>query len=267
MPGLLDRALTTNGTRLKEFVPVLAPLGYRVNVHLDTLDPARYREVCGGGSLARTPGRAVGPVLEGIEAALAAGLRVKINSVCLPGSTVQDALALARYGLQRGADVRFIEAMPVAGAWVDADRPQTIPTAATDGFTTRSPAPGSPGGSREANANSLALEESLRAAMALVPDGLDGVARVYAVPGMTARVGFITPSHARFCAGCQKLRLSSRGILRTCLFAEAGTDLRPLLRGQGSEALRGAVAEVVGRKNASAGREGCEIASMVGIGG
>jgi len=267
VPGLLDRALTTNGTRLKEFVPVLVPLGYRVNVHLDTLDPVRYLEVCGRGSPERAPGQALAPVLEGIEAALAAGLRVKINSVCVPGSTVQDALALARFGLERGADVRFIEAMPVAGGWVDVDRPEPASTAAKDGCTFRSPLPGCPGSSQEAHATSLALEESLKAAMALVPDGLDGVARVYAVPGTTARVGFITPSHARFCAGCHKLRLSSRGILRTCLFAEAGTDLRPFLRGQGPEALRGAVAEVVDRKNASAGREGCEIASMVGIGG
>lgn len=229
--GVEDRGITTNGTRLKDFVPVLAAAGYRVNVHLDTLDPARYREACGGGSPE--------PVIDAVDAALAAGIRVKINSVCTARSAVDDAVRLARFGLERGADVRFIESMPVSGTGVDAG----------------------------AHAAAEALEAGLRAALGLRPDGSDGVARVYRAPGSAARVGFITPSHATFCAGCDKLRLSSRGRLRTCLFAEGGTDLRDLLRAGDDAGLREAVAGTVRRKEAGEGREGCRIRTMVGIGG
>ncbi len=231
VPGLRDRGVTTNGVLLRRFVPLLADLGYRVNVHLDTVDPQRYREVCG----AVDPQ----PVVSGIMDALAAGIRLKINAVILPGTSVEDALRLARFGLAGGADVRFIEAMPVGG---------TSPDDAC----------------REA---ARALEEGLIRALDLTPGGIDGVARVYDVPGALGRVGFITPSHAGFCAGCRKLRLSCRGLLRTCLFARAGTDLRPALRGGRLDQVRDLVQDAMIRKACAVGREGPEVSTMVGIGG
>jgi cyclic pyranopterin phosphate synthase len=90
---------------------------------------------------------------------------------------------------------------------------------------------------------------------------------MFSAPGTTGRVGFITPSHAAFCSGCDKLRLSSRGLLRTCLYAKGGTDLRPMLRAGDEAGVRHAVAGAIERKAAAAGREGCEVASMIGIGG
>jgi GTP 3',8-cyclase len=231
VPGITERGLTTNGTRLAAFVPGLARDGWRVNVHLDSLGPARYRASCGGGSPA--------PVVEALEAARAAGIRLKINAVCTGATDVADAVRLARFGLERGVDVRFIESMPVSG---------------TD------PDP-------ESRASMAALEAGLREALGLVPDGTDGMARVHRAPGFDARVGFITPSHARFCAGCDKLRLSSRGRLRTCLFAGDGTDLRALVRAGDAGGLHAAMAAAMARKAAGEGREGCAIRTMVGIGG
>lgn len=225
--GIEDLGLTTNGTGLARFVPVLAEAGYRVNVHLDTLDPARYRQAMGG----RDPA----VVTDGIRLAARAGIPVKVNAVCSAWTTLEDAAGLVAFGRDVGATVRFIEAMPVSGL---------------------DPDPG-------AHAAMKALEEGLARALDLTPTGKNGVARTYAGT-RGERVGFITPSHARFCDGCDKVRLSSRGRLRTCLFGEAGTDLRPFLRAGDGAGLREAVAGVLQRKG---GREGDRIETMVGIGG
>ncbi len=227
IPGIEDLGITSNGTRLREFVPVLADAGYRVNVHLDTLDPTRYRERMGGTDL----GAVTGAILDAVRA----GVPVKVNAVCSARTTLDDATGLVAFGREVGAIVRFIEAMPVSGVGPD------------------------PG----ARAAMKALEEGLATALDLAPAGKDGVARMYTGTG-GERVGFITPSHARFCDGCDKVRLSSRGRLRTCLFGEAGTDLRPFLRAGDRAGLREAVAGVLQRKG---GREGDRIETMVGIGG
>lgn len=229
--GIEDRGVTTNGTCLADSVPVLAETGYRVNVHLDTLDPTRYRDTCGAPSPE--------PVVRGLDAALAAGIRVKINSVCTARSDLEDARRLVLFGLERGVDVRFIESMPVSGTEPDWNARRTIES----------------------------LETGLRDSLGLESDGGDGVARMYRLPGTAARVGFITPSHAAFCSGCDKLRLSSRGRLRTCLFAREGTDLRPLLRAGDQAGLLRAIAGALTEKDAGGGRQGCRIETMVGIGG
>lgn len=228
--GLTDLALTTNGTLLGAHVPdLLASRFRRVNVSLDTVDRVRYRTVCGAPLLER--------VVAGVEAALAGGLALKLNAVCAPGLTVDEALRLARFGLERGVDVRFIEAMPVSGA-----------------------------GDAQAGV-ARAIERGLTLALGLEAAGPDGVARAFRVPGERARIGFITPSHAHFCAGCDKLRLSSRGLLRTCLFAADGFDLREALRSGQRPELRRLVAAAIERKQARPGRAGREVATMVGIGG
>jgi cyclic pyranopterin phosphate synthase len=228
--GPTDLALTTNGTLLREHVPdLLASRFRRVNVSLDTVNAERYRVVCGAPLLLR--------VVQGIDAAVAAGLALKLNAVCAPGLTVDEALALARFGLQREIDVRFIEAMPVSGA--------------ADSQT----------GAAQAVERGLTLTLGLEAA------GQDGVARVFRVPGEKACIGFITPSHARFCSGCDKLRLSSRGLLRTCLFATGGFDLHRALRSGDRSELRQLVAQAIRHKQARPGRAGREVTTMVGIGG
>ncbi len=228
--GPTDLALTTNGTLLQDHLSELAATRFRrLNVSLDTTDPERYRALCGAPLLPN--------VLAGLDLALAAGLSLKLNAVCAAGLTVDDALALARLGLGRGIDVRFIEAMPVAGA-----------------------------GGHEAAAARV-IERALTLTLGLRAAGRDGVARIFEAAGERARIGFITPSHARFCAGCDKLRLSSRGLLRTCLFARDAFDLREALRRGDRAELRRLVAEAVRHKEARPGRAGVEVTTMMGIGG
>lgn len=227
LDGVEDLGLTTNGTRLREFVPILAGAGYRVNVHLDSVDPARYRAVMGG--------RDVKVVMGAIREAVRAGIRVKVNAVCASDATLEDAARLVAFGREAGVTVRFIEAMPVSGLAPD----------------------------EAARARMAEIEAGLRDGLGLVPAVAEGVARMYRGPG-GERVGFITPSHARFCNGCDKVRLSSRGRLKTCLFGQTGTDLRPFLRGPDAAGLREAIASVLQRKQ---GREGDRIETMVGIGG
>lgn len=107
--GIKDLSMTTNGTLLKKYAGELAAAGlHRVNVSLDTLDPAKYHFITRGGNLR--------DVLEGIDAAIAAGLTpLKINCVVKVSSGEQDAVAVARYGHEKGLDVRFIRQMDLEG--------------------------------------------------------------------------------------------------------------------------------------------------------
>ncbi len=228
VPGLEDLGLTTNGTALDPFIPVLVETGFRLNVHLDTLDPVRYREVMGG----KDPHA----VAQAVRRAVLAGIPTKINAVVTASTPERDALALIEFGREVGTPVRFIEAMPVSGL-----EPDTGARAAME-----------------------ALEATLRKTQGLVPASRDGQARMYR-GARGERVGFITPSHARFCDGCDKVRLTSRGRLKACLFENGGADLRPFLRGGDAQGLSRAVAAVLGAKAQE--RLGSRIESMVGIGG
>ncbi|MBM4398186.1 MAG: radical SAM protein [Deltaproteobacteria bacterium] len=230
IPGLRERCLTTNGTLLREHVPDLVAAGFdRVNVSLDTLDPARSRDLCGAPVLVE--------VVAGIDDALAAGIRPKLNAVVWPGFDVADAVRLVRFAHARALDLRFIEAMRVSG--------------------------GGGAGSRRMDEVVTALD----AAFALAPDGREGMARMFRVAGGEARVGLITPSHAGFCDGCRKLRVSSTGRLRTCLFGRAGVDLRPAAVAGDRERLAALLGAALATKAAGRGREGAVVASMPGIGG
>lgn len=228
--GIRDLGLTTNGTRLGEFIPLLARAGYRVNVHLDTLDPDRYR--------ARMGGRNPFIVCDAIREAVRAGILVKINAVCSADTTLEDAVGLIAFGREVGATVRLIEAMPVSG--LDEDR-----------------------GARE---TMRTLEERLTDLLQLRRVERDGVAWMR-VGSRGERVGFIVPSHKRFCDGCDKVRLSAKGRLRSCLFGPEGTDLRPDLRTHDWQSLRSKAAAVLAQKRTGGGREGRRIETMFGIGG
>lgn len=233
LPRILDiedLGITTNGTRLGEFVRLLAEAGYRVNVHIDTLDPKRYRERMGG----QDPR----VVADATREAVRLGIFVKINAVCSEGTTRTDAVGLIDFAREIGAPVRFIEAMPVSGL------------------------PPNP----RARSAMAALEQGLIDAFQLKAIRKDGVTRMYLGP-RGEQVGFVTPSHARFCDGCNKVRLSSRGRLRSCLFGSDRVDLRPFLRLGDISGLRNAAALALASKAARVGREGFCIETMGGIGG
>jgi cyclic pyranopterin phosphate synthase len=203
--GALDEiALTTNGTRLAQFAPDLARAGVaRVNVSMDSLDPAVFARLTRGGDLAK--------VQAGIDAALDAGLQVKINAVALARDNAAELPALIAWGHARGCDVTLIEAMPMGD--IEEDR--------TDQFL------------------SLAdVRTELESFWTLrdLPLNTGGPARYVSVAETGGRLGFITPLSHTFCEACNRVRLTCTGVLHTCLGQEDAADLRAVMRAGGADA-------------------------------
>ena len=198
---LEDLALTTNGSLLEEYAPALKEGGLRrVNISLDTLKPERFREITRGGEIER--------VLQGIEQALAVGLRpVKLNVVVMRGFNEDELTELARLTLEPGLTVRFIELMPIGEA---------------------------NGGFFSAHYLSMAeVKRGLEEEFALVPadgDRGSGPARYFRIKGAEGKIGLITPLTESYCTYCNRLRLTARGELRPCLAWDRNIPLREALR-------------------------------------
>ncbi len=219
-PGIRQVSLTTNGLMLDQLAQPLADAGLSsVNVSLDTLDPARFRELTRWGN--------VRDVLAGIKAAAAAGLRLKLNAVPIRGVNDTDgAVALARLTLEHDWQVRFIEVMPFAN---------------NAGFQTGHIV-------REAELRAR-LEEALGPLESLHAGQLDGEARMFRVPGAPGAIGFISPVSSPFCAACNRVRLTADGRLRLCLLRDDEGDLRELLRGGANdEELEAVIRSAIHRK-------------------
>ncbi len=216
--GLDELTLTTNGTRLAQHAEALADAGVRrVNVSMDTLDPALFRHITRHGDLAQ--------VLDGIATAKAAGLRVKINTVALKGWNEDGIAPMLAWCAAEGHDLTLIETMPLGA--IDEDR--------TDRFL---PLTG--------------VLERLRAEFPLVPDAhrSGGPARYWRVEGTDTRLGLISPMTANFCDGCNRVRLTTEGKLYTCLGHDDAVDLKAALRGGGLPALDAAIDEALAIKPA-----------------
>lgn len=196
--GLAELTLTTNGTQLAHHAHAIAAAGVRrINVSLDTLDRARFA------LLARRD--ALPQVLEGIAAARAAGLSVKLNTVALRGENEAEIPALVEWAHGQGHDVTLIEVMPLGE--VEADR--------VDQFLPLS-----------------AVRESLEAHWTLTPSDhrTGGPARYFDIAETGGRIGFITPLSENFCAGCNRIRVTATGQLYPCLGGGERVDLRAALR-------------------------------------
>lgn len=213
--GALDElTLTTNGTLLERHAERLARCGVkRVNVSLDTLDADRYRAITRLGDISR--------VLAGIDAARAAGLRVKLNAVASRGAFEDELDELIRFAHGRGMDLTLIEEMPL----------------------------GETGQDRSRSVLSLRdLQADLSRRWTLTPSrrSSGGPARYMTVAETGGRLGFISPMSCNFCALCNRVRVSCTGRLYTCMGDEGSVDLRgPLRRSdeEAMEAIRQAIAE------------------------
>jgi cyclic pyranopterin phosphate synthase len=200
--GVADLALTTNGQLLAPMAATLRQAGLgRVNVSLDSLSPATYRRITRGGELART--------IEGINAALEAGLRpVKLNAVVMRGVNDHEVEGLARFGLERGCHVRFLELMPIGSAkrvFDDLFVPTADVRARLAGGLVLTPLPyHSPQTSHDFHLTDAA--------------------------GRRGIVGFISSESRPFCRGCNRLRLTSTGQLIACLARGRGPNIRELLK-------------------------------------
>jgi len=202
--ALQEITLTTNGTRLSEFAGQLADAGVRrINVSLDTLKLDLFRTLTRGGDLAK--------VLAGIEAAQAAGLRVKINAVALAHDNAAELPDLIRWAHGRGLDVTLIETMPMGE--VDADR--------TDQYL---------------SLTTLRAELESFWTLSDLPLTTGGPARYVEVAETGGRLGFITPLSHNFCEACNRVRLTCTGTLHTCLGRDDAADLRAVIRAGATDA-------------------------------
>jgi cyclic pyranopterin phosphate synthase len=200
----VDLALTTNGIKLADHAASLAAAGLgRVTVSLDTLDATTFRELTRRDGLDR--------VLLGIDAALAAGLPVKVNAVVIRGVNEFEVTDLAAFGRARGVGVRFIEFMPLDadGAW-----------------------------SRDAVVPAAEIRDRIDAVFPIRAERVSDAsepARRYRYADGIGDVGFIASVTEPFCGDCDRMRLTADGKLRACLFALEETDVRSVLRGGGSD--------------------------------
>jgi len=214
---LEELTLTTNGSQLARFAAELADCGVRrINVSLDTLDPDLFRAITRWGDL--------GKVLDGIAAARAAGLKVKINAVALKDVNEQEIPSLMEWAHGEGHDLSLIEAMPLGE--VSEDRiDQYLPLT-----TVRA-----------------RLEE--RFTLEDIAYRTGGPARYVAVKETGGRLGFITPLTHNFCEGCNRVRLTCTGTLYMCLGQDDAADLRAPLRSGGDDAaLHAAIDAAILRK-------------------
>jgi cyclic pyranopterin phosphate synthase len=197
--GIEDLSMTTNGTLLEKYAAEIAAAGLdRVNVSIDSFDPATYRKITRGGSL--------DVVLRGLDAARKAGLMpIKINMVPLRGINDGEIISFARMTFDSDYHVRFIECMPSASS--DFWSPDRYIT--TDD-----------------------LKGMIEKIAPLTPVRVrkNGPSKYYRLRGAQGIVGFISALTHHFCGDCNRLRLTADGKLRPCLFSETEIDLRAPLR-------------------------------------
>ncbi|MGY6276034.1 GTP 3',8-cyclase MoaA [Methylomonas sp. MgM2] len=200
IPGLSELVLTSNGSRLAAMSDDLRAAGVkRVNISLDTLDPAKFKVLTRTGDLEH--------VLKGINAAIASGFdRVKINAVILKNRNHREVCDLVQFAVDRGIDISFIEEMPL-GMVNHHNR-------------------------AEAYYPSHLIKQDLqqRFRIKAIPDKTGGPADYVQVSGSNTRVGFISPHSANFCSSCNRVRLTAEGRLLLCLGNEHSVDLKTVIR-------------------------------------
>jgi len=219
-PGIRRVTLTTNAVLLAEQLPALLDAGLdSVNISLDTLRPEVFRQITARDDFAA--------VQAGLQAALESSLPVKLNCVPQAGVNEGELEQLAALAKDNAMQVRFIEMMPIG---YGAAMPCISGPELRARFARRWP---------ELAPLSAAQEHALG----------DGPAVYYTVPGWQGSIGFIAAVHGKFCASCNRVRLTSQGFLRPCLASETGCDLRALLRSGADDAqLLAAIRETIWAK-------------------
>jgi len=216
--GALDElTLTTNGSQLARFANELRDCGVRrINVSLDTLDPARFKAITRWGDLDK--------VLAGIEAARAAGLAVKINAVALKNVNEDEIPALMEWAHGKGMTLTLIEVMPMGD----------IGTGRIDQYLPLS---------------LLRSRLATRYTLTDLDDSTGGPARYVQVSETGGKLGFITPMTHNFCESCNRVRVTCTGTIHTCLGHEDASDLRrPLRASPDNDLLAQAIDRAIGLK-------------------
>ena len=225
LPGLRQLVLTTNGLLLPEMAAELRAAGVqRLNISLDSLKPDTFRAITRTGDVQR--------VLTGIDAALAAGFPPpKINMVAMRGVNDDEVVDFARLTIDRPYTVRYIEYMPAT---------------------------------REENWQQLCIPareilDRIAAAYELEPvekGAMAGPSRDFRIRGAAGTIGVISAVSGHFCNECNRIRVTSTGTAKSCLFSDEGLDLKPFLAEDEPAALEDALRRLVGCKPARHGMDG-----------
>ena len=217
IPGIRKVTMTTNGILLAQQLPALLAAGLdSVNISLDTLRPEVFRQITARDEFAA--------VQAGLQAALESGIPVKLNCVPQAGVNEGELEAIAALARDNDLQVRFIEMMPIGyGAAMPCFSGPELRARFANRWPELHPVEGTTFG--------------------------NGPAVYYTVPGWKGSIGFIAAVHGKFCASCNRVRLTSQGFLRPCLASETGCDLRTLLRGGAAdEELLQAIRETIWSK-------------------
>jgi cyclic pyranopterin phosphate synthase len=211
-----DVSITTNGSRLSSFLKPLKEAGLdRINISLDSLDPAGFRRITGSGEWQA--------VLGSVFDAVRLGFPVKINMVALRGLNKEEILSLANLADRHSLEVRFLEFMPLCGEnW---SPEYFLPIAEVRGL----------------------IEERFELTEEIARD--DETARVFRIRGGAGKIGFIASLTESFCDRCSRIRLTADGKIRPCLFSDAEYAVGPLLRsGSGDDEIIAALRSAVNLK-------------------
>ena len=215
---LSELTLTTNGSQLEKYAADLAACGVkRINISLDTLDEEKFARVTRWGRLPQ--------VLRGIDAAQAAGMRVKINTVALKGFNEDELFTLTDWCAARDVDITFIEVMPMG----DLGNEDRI--------------------GQYWSLKDLRADLAARGSLTDLPERTGGPARYVRVDDTGQKIGFITPLSHNFCESCNRVRITCTGEIYTCLGQEGHSDLRAPLRASENDAvLEEAIRAAIGLK-------------------
>ena len=216
--ALNELTLTTNGSQLEKYATDLAACGVkRINVSLDTLDEEKFARVTRWGRLPQ--------VLRGIDAAQAAGMRVKINAVALKGFNEDELFTLTDWCAARDVDLTFIEVMPMG----DLGNEDRI--------------------GQYWSLKDLRAQLASRGTLTDLPERSGGPARYVRIDATGQKIGFITPLSHNFCESCNRVRITCTGEIYTCLGQEGHSDLRAPLRASENDAiLEEAIRAAIGLK-------------------
>ncbi|MBN2647804.1 MAG: GTP 3',8-cyclase MoaA [Thiotrichales bacterium] len=219
--GLEDIALSTNAHYLEREAEALVLAGVnRCNISIDSLRPKRFENITRGGDLHK--------VLAGADKALAVGMKpVKFNMVVMKGTNDDEIEAMVDYGIEKGVEIRFIETMPIGPAGVSMM-------------------------DQHYSADKILKRIKAHIGSDLIPstDRSDaGPARNFHLSGTHARIGVISAVSDHFCASCNRVRLTARGVLALCLGQEDAVDLRtPLREGVSDSELEQIIVAAIARK-------------------
>ena len=215
--NLEEITITTNGSQLAKMADDLYRAGVRrINVSIDTLDTNKFREITRWGDL--------GKVLDGLEAAKSAGLKVKINAVAIKGFNDEELAEMVAWCGREGHDMTVIEIMPMGDIGNENRLSQYMPVSLVRSNLSR------------------------RFTLTDLDYSSGGPARYVRVEETGRKLGFITPLTHNFCESCNRVRITCTGMLYMCLGQDDSADLRAALRDTGQDGLDAAIVEAIGRK-------------------